>query len=133
MRIREVLIHAHGLTWNGNHGGQLDVGAEGWGTWRHWVDFPVIMHIAESRLVRREGRTVIGRGRSAIDDVGGIAVEGVGWGVEGIEEVVGLTRLGGVENWSFETGWETGQPSVLVEGVEEGAPYHFDVARIKAA
>ena len=88
VRIGEILVHRHGLVRPRSHNGQLDLGAEGWGTRCQGIHFPVIMHVTESWLVRREGPAVGVWMRSSIDDVGGVAVEGVGWRVEGVTEVV---------------------------------------------
>jgi len=87
MGVGEVLVDPHGLSCCGGDDGQFDLGTEGWGTWRGRIHFPVIMHVTEAWLVWREGPANGIWICSAVDDVGGVAVDRVGWGVEGIGEV----------------------------------------------
>jgi len=95
MGVREVLIHRYGLTGCGNLGGKLDLVRQG-GCTGTWGYFSVIVDRTESWLVIGEGRSVRIRSRSAVDDVGGVAVERVGGRVEGVEEVLSFIRLGGI-------------------------------------
>ena len=106
MRIREVLVHRHGLVRPCRHDRQVD---------RRRIDryrarsgraeFPVIVDVAESRLVGGEGGSIFVWSRTAIDDGCGVTVERVGGGVEGFLETGSETRSGDVEGGSFEAGW----------------------------
>ena len=132
--IGEVLIHRYRLAWDGNDDREVDRGrVDRDGTCCSWGGFPVIVHITQSWLISREGGTVRVRCRSPIDDSCGVAVEGVGGGVESIFEVVALARLTSGENWSFETGWEGGKFSILVEVSEEVVSHCCDVAGIETS
>jgi len=53
VRIREVLVHRHGLTWGGDDCCQLDVewSEEGEGTRSERIHFSVIVDITQSRLI----------------------------------------------------------------------------------
>jgi len=66
-------------------------------------------------LVWREGQTVDVRSRCSIDDVGGVAVERVGGGGEGIAEVIDLARLFFGEGGSLETGRKIADTSLIIE------------------
>ena len=133
--VRKVLVHPHVLPWSGDDGGELDIARSGncRRTWRHWVDFPVIVDIAKSRLVRGEGCAVRVWSCCSVDEVGGVAVEGGGWRVEGMGEVVGLAGLGAIESWSAEGSWEVGDASAIIESLEEVVSYYGDVARIETS
>ena len=88
-------------------------------TWREGVDFSVIIDVTETGLVRGERRTVRRWCRSAVDDVGGITVEGVERGIEGIFELIHHSSSIFTVRWSFEARWEVGQLSMVVEICEE--------------
>ena len=52
MRIREVLVHSHGLTWCGDDSSQLDRSRiEGGSTWSYQICFSVIVDVAETGLI----------------------------------------------------------------------------------
>ena len=124
MSIAEVLVYRYGLTWGGDDDGKVNGGrVDGKGTSSSWGAFPVRVDVAESRLVGREGGTVSIWCGGAIDDSCGVTVQGVGGGVEGVEEVAGLVCLSSGESGSFEAGWEGRQRAIIVEVLEEIGPY----------
>jgi len=105
---------------------------ERWGTACSRL-FPVRVDFTGSRLIIGECRAVIGRRCSSVDDVGGVTVEGGGWRVEGVLEVVGLARLAAGERWSFEGGGKGGEGAVVIEGAKKAGSYRGDLARIEAS
>ena len=131
MGIIEVSIHRYGLAWSGDLHGELDIFCA-MGTGPRSL-LSVVVDVAESRLIVGEGISVGIRCGRSIDDVRCVAIQGVGGRIEGVEEVVVLTRLFSSEGWSAEGRWESGQFSVSVEVLEEVGSHTRYIARIKAS
>ena len=105
--VGEVLVDPHGLIGSRGHRGELDGGVvDGWST-GPWGLLPVVGYRTETGLVVGEGVAVRIWCRSSIDDVGCVTVEGIGGGIEGVSEVVGLAGIYYVECGSFEAGWKS--------------------------
>jgi len=69
---------------------------------------------------------IIGKGATSgvwsscsVDDIGGIAIQGVGGGTEGVGEVFGFAHLRSIQSRSFEARWKVGDVSIVVEVVEK--------------
>ena len=58
-------------------------------------------------------------------------IDSVGWRIEGIEEVVGLARLGAIQDWSFEARRDMKKISGLVEIGEEVCPYGRNITHVE--
>jgi len=78
------------------------------------------VHVAETRLIVREGRAIGRWRRSTVDDVGGVTIEGVEWGVEGVFEIVPPPSKFTV-SWSFEARWERSDFSIVIEIFKEAS------------
>ena len=133
MGVHEVFVDRHGLVGCGGDDGQLDVGGtrvrRSTGDAR--ISFSIVFNITNSWLIGREGRTVGCWSRSAIDDFGSVTIDLVGWSIESIEKVIGLARLGAIQDWSFEARWEMEKASVLVEVGEEVVPHGRDFTHVE--
>jgi len=81
------------------------------------------VHEAESWLIWREGRSIYVRSSGSVDDVCGIFVEGVAWGIESMREVICFVGISGAKRWPFEALWEVGDLSIVVEVSEEKLSY----------
>ena len=130
MVVGEVFVDTNGLIRSRRHHGELD-GAGGGTACRRY--FPVRGDFAGSRLVIGEGCAVGVWRRSAVDDEGGVTIEGEAGGVEGVTEVVGPAGISYIQNRSFEAGWKGGDATVMIEAGEEIGSYCGYFARVEAA
>ena len=134
MGVGKVFIDCYGLIRSRGDDGELDGGwVERQRTLSGRTGFPVIVHVAESRLVGGEGRAVRIWSCYTADDVGSVAVERMEWGIEGVSEGTGHVGLSSGKGGSFEGGWEGGEGAVVIEGAEKVDSYRGDIARVEAS